>query len=267
MTIKSLLKTLLFFFLFYVIVSQTISLQAQSFNTPIWMEKGTFVQYEFKSAGVIFLNNTLSPFENDASATWRWECIELDDDLATLNVSISFTEEKKSLFISKEVDVNTTNRQVMLSNGTLIGTTNLWAKANPTDGEEIVVWDTPPDRILGVAEKGGWSYTPQGAQKIYILEGAGTINGRNALFDSLHDIDTGIMIDGIIHHEATLFALDIDSLGVNGRFLFTDTNIDLGPRELWPEIFGLLPILIIVIVFVSVFVIFYHRRRKRRRYR
>ena len=260
-------KSVLFLFLSFLAVLPIVFVQAQSFGTPIWMKEGTFVQYEFKSSVVFFLNRTIFPFENDASATWRWECIELDDDLVTLNVSISFTGEKKSLFISKEVNVNTTNRQVMLSNGTLIGTTNLWAKANPTDGEEIVVWDAPPDRILGVAEKGGWSYTPQGAQKIYNLEGAGAINGRNALFDSLHDIDTGIMIAGIIHHEATLFALGIDSPGVSGRFLFTDTNIDLGPRELWPEILGLLPILLVVIVFISVFVILYRRRRKRRQHR
>ena len=260
-------KSVLFLFLSFLAVLPIVFVQAQSFGTPIWMKEGTFVQYEFKSSVVFFLNRTSFPFESDASVTWRWECTEINEDMAKLNVTIDFIGENKRLFLSTEVNVNTTSRQVFLLNGTLIGTTNLWAKANPTDGEEIVVWDTPPDRILGVAEKRGWSYTPQGAQKIYNLEGAGTINGRNALFDSLHDIDTGIMIDGIIHHEATLFALDIDSLGVNGRFSFTDTNIDLGPRELWPEIFGLLPILIIVIVFVSVFVIFYHRRRKRRRYR
>lgn len=267
MTMKRLLKTSLFFFLFYGTILQAVSLQAQSFNTPIWMEKGTFVQHEFKSAGIVFQNRTLVPFEPDAAVTWRWECTEINDDLATLNASITVTGEKKSLFISKEVGVNTTNRQVFWSNGTLIGTTNLWAKANPTDGEEIVVWDTPPDRILGIVEKGGWAYTPQGAQKIYNLYGKGTINGQNALFDSLHDIDTGIMIDGILHHEATLLALGIDSLGVNGRFSFTATNIDLGPRELLPEILGLLPILIIVIVFISVFVILYRRRRKRRQHR
>jgi hypothetical protein len=264
---KRLFKILLFFFLFYVLASQNISLQAQSSNTPIWMEKGTFVQYEFKSAGVIFLNNTLLPFEPDASVTWRWECIELDDDVATLNVSIRFSGEESNLFISNEVYVNTTNRQLILSNGTLIGTTNLWAKANPTDGEEIVVWDIPPDRIFGVAKKTSWAYTPQGAQKIYNLEGSGIINDRNALFDSLHDVDTGIMVDGIINHEATLFALGIDSPGINGRFSFTGTNIDLGPRELGAEILGLIPIIIVAIIFISVFVIFYYRRKKRRQHR
>ncbi|HDQ06930.1 MAG TPA: hypothetical protein ENN36_09480 [Candidatus Bathyarchaeota archaeon] len=192
----------------------------------------------------------------------------MNDDLATLNVSISFTGEKKSLFISKEVDVNTTSRQVFLSNGTLIGTTRLWAKANPTDGEEIVVWDVPPDKIVGSVEiRGFWSSnTPQGAQKIYDIEGKGTINGKNALFDSAHEVDTGIMIEGILSNEATLLALGIDTLGVNGQFSFSDTNVDLGPKEMLPEILGLLPILLVVILFISVFVILYYRRRKRRRH-
>lgn len=253
-------------FLFFLVL-QIVSLQAQPFGAPIWMKEGTFVQYEFRSPAVIFLNKTIISFEGDASVTWRWECIEINDDLAKLNVSMKFTGETRTLHLSKEVDVNTTSRQVFLTNGTLIGTTNLWAIANPTDGEEIIVWDAPPDRIVGVVEIGGhWSNTPQGAQKIYDIDGKGTISGRSAIISSFHEVDTGIMIGGIINNEATLLALDIDSPLVSA-FLFTDTNIDLGPRELWPEILGLLPILIIVILFISVFMIFYYRRRKRRHYR
>lgn len=226
------------------------------------------MQYEFKSPVVHFLNKTIIPFENDASVTWRWECTEINDDVATLNVSLKYIGETRTVHLSKEVDVNTTSRQVFLSNGTLIGTTHLWVKSNPMDGEEIVVWDAPPDKIVGTVEiRGYWSSnTPQGAQKIYTIEGKGTINGQNALFNSGHEVDTGIMIDGIMNrHEATLLALEIDSLGVNGQFSFTDTNIDLGPRELWPEILGLLPIVIVVIVIISALAILYHRRKKRRR--
>jgi len=262
------LHKLFLLFLSILLVLPNLSLQAQTFGPPIWLNKDTFAQYEFKSSAIFFLNKTTIPFENDASATLRWECTEMNDDLATLNVSISFTGEKKSLFISKEVDVNTTSRQVFLSNGTLIGTTRLWAKANPTDGEEIVVWDVPPDKIVGSVEiRGFWSSnTPQGAQKIYDIEGKGTINGKNALFDSAHEVDTGIMIEGILSNEATLLALGIDTLGVNGQFSFSDTNVDLGPKEMLPEILGLLPILLVVILFISVFVILYYRRRKRRRH-
>lgn len=246
------------------LVLQIVSLQAQPFDSPIWMKEGVFVQYEFKSGGIVFQNRTLIPFEPDASVTWRWECTGLGNDLAKLKVSMNFTVENRTLLFVKEVDVNTTSRQVFLSNGALIGTTHLWAIANPTDGEEIIVWDAPPDRIVGFAEIGGWSNTPQGAQKTYDIEGKGTIDGRSTMISSFHDIDTGIMISGLIANEATLFALDIDSPLVNGAFSFTDTTIDLGPRELWPEILGLLPVLLVVILFVSIFVIFYYRRRKRR---
>lgn len=248
-----------------MLVLQIVSLQAQPFGSPIWMKEGAFVQYEFKSAGIVFQNQTLIPFKPYASVTWRWECTGLDNDLATLNVSIKVTRENRTLLLLKEVDVNTTSRQVFLSNGTLIGTTHLWATANPMNGEEILLWDVLPDRIVGVVEiKGGWYHTPQGAQKIYKIGGTGTINDDNTHIRTTHDVDTGIMISGLIANEATLFALDIDSPLVNGAFLFTDTNIDLGPRELWPEILGLLPILIVVILFISVFVIFYQRRRRRK---
>lgn len=260
-------KTPFFFFLSFVLVLQIVSIQAQSFGPPIWMKEGVFVQYEFKSIGIIFQNRTSIHFEPKASVTWRWECTGLDDDLATLNVSINYIGEKKTLFLSKEIKVNTINRKVFLSNGTLIGTTHLWAVANPVDGEEIVVWDVPPDKIVAVVEIGeAWSNTPQGGQKIYDLNGKGQINDHDAYFRTSHDFDTGIMIDGVIANEATLYALDISSLLPDDRFLFTDTNIDLGPRELLPEILGLLPIILVIILFISVLVILYYRRRKRRRH-
>ena len=264
---KHLTKPPLFFFLSSVLILQIASLQAQPIGSPIWMNEGVFGQYEFKSSGIVFQNRTLIPFEPDASATWRWECSGLDNDLATLNISLNFNAENRTLLFVKEVYVNTTSRQVFLSNGTLIGTTHLWAKANPVNGEEIVVWDAPPDKIVGVVENEGlWHNTPQGGQKIYKIGGTGTINGVNTYIRTIHDVDTGIMISGIIDDEATLLALDIQSLLVNGEFSFTNTNIDLGPKELMPEILAVLPIVIVVIVFISVFVIFYYRRKKRRRH-
>lgn len=249
--------------MFYCTISQIVLIHAQSFNIPVWMEKGKYVQYEFDSAGIIFLNNTLFCFENDVSMTWRWECVEINNEIVKLNVTIYAIGEKTNLFISKELNVNTTSRNVFLNNGTLIGTTILWSKANPKDGEEIFVWDASPDRIVGVAQNNEcYSSSPQGAQKIYNLEGKGSINGTNVFFDLFMDVDTGILVDGIIRRDATLLALGIDTIGVNGRFMFTDTNIDLGPRELLPELLQLFPIVIFIII-ISVVVIIYRRRRKK----
>lgn len=257
-------KILLFFVLATIIFVQSVpSLSAR----PTWLEVGTYAEYKFDSPGIIWRNSSLYPFDGDAQVTWRWNCIELKDQRATLSISLNVTGANKNLFLSTEVFANTVTREISLQNGTQLGITHLWAPANPADGEQITLWDVNGDKIVGTVDVRSWSQTPQGAQKTFIIKGNGTIEGHGAIIDNIYDYDTGVMTDGYLPYEPTLFALDIETLLVNGLFSFVDTNVDLGPKELWPEIALFLPIVAVVIVFIASFILVYRylSRKKRRR--
>jgi len=234
---------------------------------PVWMKKGSYAEYKFETRSVVFLNNTLLLFRDRASVIYRWECIEFNGTIAKLNVSITFSEKEKHVFLSTEVYVNTVNRDVFLTNGTLVGKTRLWGPVAPEKGETIVLWYNPPDRVIGnvIDIEGGWSWTPHGAQRIFIVEGNGTIRGQTISLTILYDFDTGIMIEGSLYYEATLLALSIIDPGRAGPMQLINTNIDLGPKEIWPEILNILLITMPIIAFLMIFALVHHCRRKRRK--
>jgi len=226
------------------------------------MEVGKYAEYEFESESIVFLNRTY--LANDASLTYRWTCLELNGTFAKLNISISFVGEKQ-IFLSTLLYVNLVNREVIMDNGTLMGRTRLWAFAYPEKGVKIF-WENPPynltEEVIDVGS--GWSQTPQGAQKIFILDASGAVQGRAIAFSGLYDLDTGIMIDGSFDDEPTLRALGIIDVGRVGVIQFKDTNINLGPKELWPEILNLLLFVSPMVVFMVILVLVYRRRTRKR---
>jgi hypothetical protein len=228
------------------------------------MKVGTYAEYKLQSTGIVFLNMTF--FDINATATFRWECVDLNETLAKLNVSITFNGETQDIHFSTELYVNIVTREVILQNGTLIGKTRLWAPAYPEENETVFLWDNPPDRVVGkVKGLRGTQGTPQGYQQVFIVEGNGTFMGRPTGFLMFYDLDTGIMTSGTLWYEVTLLPFGIAYPGTQGTISFTNTNIDLGPRELWPEIVTSLLIIAPITVFLVIFTFVYkHHKHKRK---
>lgn len=236
---------------------------------PTWLKKGAYAEYQYKgpTIGLTFLNSTEMTNFNVDSLIYRWECTEVNDTVAQLEVSLDSTGENMSLHLSTDVYVNTVSRSVFLSNGTSVGTTRLWLPANPSEGQEIILWHLSPDEIIGSAEtsfNGNPTFmnTPQGYHRVFLISGNGTINNQQIFFfPSTCDFDTGVVVNGIFSYEATVIALGIKE--ILGGAELTATNIDLGPRESSIDIRAALPYatLIAAIVIVAI-TIFMRRRRK-----
>lgn len=230
------------------------------------MKVGVFCEYKFQSTGIWFLNMTFISF--NSTATFRWECVELNETYAKLNVSIAFNgidQDARDIFFSTDLYVDIVTREVVLQNGTLIGKTRLWAPAYPYINEEVFLWDNPPDRVVGkVIYIGGDQGTPQGYQKTFIVEGNGTFMGEPIGFIVIYDLDTGVMTSGTSMYEVTLLPFNIMYPGTSGSNYLSDTNIDLGPRDLWPDILRFIYIVVPIATFLGIFT-FVYRRRKRRK--
>ena len=245
--------------------------QSTSMLAPSWMKEGTYVNYDLtpygmsysngvldtsKSVYVNFLNSTDGigiKHNNVTSVALRWECIHLNGDMATLNVTYTITSDLPSdnFYASAIVDVNTASRSVYLQNGTSIGTTNLWLPSGPAEGQEVVLWDMPPDTVtanvttkLPNGDNTWTSETPQGAQTAFQLANvAGTIDGKDFSFSGdftitgpsrvgdfmsigqgTYEYDTGLNLAGDLRVEPMHTAL-----GINLDGGFNTTNVDMGP--------------------------------------
>jgi hypothetical protein len=264
------------FFLMLFLSRRVISCHAQSsIIAPSWLHDGTYAEYSFHCNGVASYNSTIVSFDNKTYTTFRWDCIEMNNTTAKLAITVkgTSTNTDDSLLFTTYVHVNILNRAVYLENGTLIGTTHLWLPANPSSDEHIVLWDVPPDKVvLSIVDRPEYAETCQGIQKTFTVSGLITglkaIGGGNMSYLVMCDFDTGVMVDWGSQqgdNEGTLKALGIMLLLVDGRFLFTDTNIDLGPSYSSMDSISLLVVLLFPITFCLIFVAVYMRRRKKRR--
>jgi len=240
---------------------------AQSPDTPIWMGVGKYAEYAFESVGIWFLNGTIVDFEDETSAVFRWKCVDLNDTEAKFVIEITYTGEKQKIRLSSEVYINLASRGVMLPNGTYLGKTRLWLPAYPTQDEDIILWDHPLvyGKVIDVG--GGMTGTPQGSQRIFIVEASGAICGRSWDIGGFYDIDTGVAIDPSLDCEPTLLALGIVDPRRSGIIRFSDTNIDLGPRDLWPEILDFIIFATPAAILIAVSILLYRRRKRKGRRR
>ncbi|WNZ28343.1 MAG: hypothetical protein IAX21_06615 [Candidatus Bathyarchaeota archaeon] len=214
---------------------------------------------------IIFVNGTLKTFESDLLTTWRWECLRLTGNVATLHISLNVTGEIFFSIIEKNVKVNVATREVFLMNGTTMGTTFLWVPTDFMIGEQLVLWNASTEKFMPTVQSVVISSTPQGSQQVFIIQGSGTILERVVFLVGFYDLDTGVLIDGEIDSEVTLFILGIKHLGINGRVYFVDTNINLGPKEQKPEnvqpFDGIFITTIILITFAVFILLFYKIQR------
>jgi len=227
------------FLLLLIVLIPVLVIRSAEGSSPVWLKEGAYAKYELDSN----------------QATFRWACAKVEGNTAELNVTYTSSGGAQTTRHSALVHVDTETRDVTLLNGTSVGKTLLWLPANPTQGKTIALSDklTATVRIPG-----GWMLTPQGYQKMFMAENW-TVD-----FSAEYDLDTGVLISLFSwSEEATLRALNM-TLGP-GSTKFVETNIDLGPREWWPEIGRALPILLPVVAFALIFIFLLYRLMKRRR--
>lgn len=234
--------------------------------TPVWFKEGVYVEYGFESSGIVFSNRTLLSFNAPTDVSYRWECVSLEREVAKLNIMIIFGKGSSSIRLSTQLFVNIDNREVRLSNETLVGKTRLWLPAVPRMNEDVILGFCPPDAVVGkvIDVTGGYMETPQGAQKVFSVSGKGLLWGRNVTVTGCYDLDTGVMIQASLESESTLISMGIWDPGLHGIVGLRATNIDLGPRELWPEILRFILCATPVGGFLLIFILVYRKRMKKR---
>lgn len=256
----------------FFLILQLVTVNASSPFAPTWMKPSAYTEYKSEPIGLFFLNGSTSmtmDIEGDR-IIFRWECIELNDATAKLEVSLDFGEGDKGIHLSDVIYVDTISRDVFLSNGTLIGTTRLWFPASPTQDQELIFWDFPPEKIVTIADTGSpnkpqVTATIQGVQNFFFVEASGEIRGeQNFIPSSAYDFDTGVLILGFLDFEPMLLALGIKK--VIGSAELVATNIDLGPREIIYDIRAALPYVAIIVALTLIFVAVYWQRRKKKKY-
>jgi hypothetical protein len=212
------------------------------FLPPTWLKTGVYAEYTTQKGSIQTFNSTRR-FGTDTvrfvDGVFRWECVELNETIAKLKLTMSFTETERNgqssgnedKQLTGEVYVNILSRAVFLQNGTLIGTTHLWLPTNPAPNTEIVMWDVPPDKLtIKPTNLTTLGKTPQGLQNAFMLSAFtnGTISQRSS-YQGLWDLDTGVYITGFPRDTEPIYiALNIKRY-TPSSLSFSDTNIDLGP--------------------------------------
>lgn len=196
--------------------------------SPSWLKIGAHVRYE------------------GSSGKFEWTCADLVERIAEMKVTF-LRDNAQPLTTTVYIDVE--SRGVTLPNGTYLGKTALWLVVNPADGQIIDVDENVSGKVL----LGGWLPTLQGAQKGYILQTM-SVGG-------FYDLDTGILLHpSFLGGDSALSKIGFPS--PNGEI--TQTNIDLGPREWFPEIIMATPY-ILIIVAITLTALFVYRRRAQRK--
>jgi len=219
---RKILTWILLFFLVFPLLATPLSS-----GSPSWLKKGAYVKY------------------GSSSTAFRWECIDIDGNMAELNWSYSVND---TILRSAVVRIDIQNRTTYLSNGTYLGKTVLWLPADPVQDEMIEVSDNNSYK----AEVRGWVFTIQGAQKIFYFY---RISG-------FWDLDTGILLEA--DDDQAFAAAGFPSFQ---GFKIVETNIDLGPREWLPEIIYALPYLLPIIAFLVVFIFLLRRSQRKKKQR
>jgi hypothetical protein len=263
-----------------LIISLTVSsisiciVQSSSFFAPTWLKKGTYVEYTYASGAMYFTTTTSGHFTSRSfrDAVFRWECVDLNETVAELKISLNYTVvggesvEEKTENLTTELWIKLSNRAVYQQNGTLLGTTHLWLPANPTPNDDIVLWDVPPDKVtLKPASINLHVKTPQGVQVAYnVTSGLEISKGSPTVFKVLCDFNTGVMCSETLSHEPVWPALGIENW-FPANMAFADTNIDLGPPYTPPlEPYVIFLLIAVPVAFTIVFIVVYGRRRRKR---
>ncbi|MGB9914879.1 MAG: hypothetical protein ACPLIG_03905 [Candidatus Bathyarchaeales archaeon] len=236
-------------------------------QSPTWLREGTYVKYSTDRDGYAYLFSDSDLSSNVLSfwnATFGWRCISVNETIAKLEFTFDYIGKKlnnvslenATLKLAGEIYVHLPTRRVYNLNGSILGTTHMWLTSNPSEGQEVVVWDMPPEKVTLPAKVNNvWFQTIQGKQQGFIVEGTGIVRGKPKNFLLLCDLDTGLMVDGNFEWDPIMTVAGIKVLLLNGRIILSDTNIMLGSafeQSTGSFIFVLsLPILAFVVLLIT----------------
>ena len=271
---------------------------------PSWLKEGAYVTYVCKNENVAYAFNVTDPqyqglnYLNPglsfdmitySNASLTWQCINVNDTMAKLQVTFNYVGKTlghfeggnlttiplngESLQRTGEVYVDLYTRAVYNADGVLLGTTHLWLPANPSEGQEIVVWDAAANTITLPVSIESDHETIQGPQDVFILTDGGfkvndTEPNSYKIVSLSYDLDTGLAVDGVFSWDPIMAAVGISDSGLVGdghpNTAFSATNIDLGPERStinWMQIlqYSILPIAIVLLL-----VAFVVKRKKKR---
>jgi hypothetical protein len=259
------------FFLFLLLMNfQFVIVSASSNYGPIWLKPSAFAEYKTDTSTVMFLNGSSfnAKSKTGDQIVLRWTCKEQNATTATLQVELDFGESEGGLHLANTIFVDTTSRSIYLMNGTLLGTTRFWSLASPTQDERPVFWDNAPEKIVATIDSGNSSNpmyfnTVQGVQKCFFLNANGTIRGEPYIaIPCAYDFDTGVCLTLFSTNEPMLLALGVKDIISVAEL--TNTNIDLGPREVSFDIQAAIPFVAVIVAVLIVFLAVYWRLRKRK---
>ncbi len=276
-----LVKIFLIIFLLIMGLFNVLIMNSNCASVQLWLKKGVYVEYREDYAAIEFLNDTeILPFTlnftGDGETIFRWECLKVvNDSFVELRVSISLVEGSKGFNVSTCVFVDVESRDVYTVDGKYCGKTSLWLPTDLDEGD-TVVFGINESLVKGtVTDVDCYMKTPYGYQKVFDVEFEtkepvnvtyGNETYRYKLWNWLsYDLDTGILLGMAgLRAEGVLFALGIWMLP--SLSLIYETNVDLGPSLIWPQILNIMFfVLPPAVFFVVVFFAVYWRRRKRRR--
>ena len=224
--------------------------------SPPWLKVGTYVEYEV----TVLVNGA-------PKRVLRWECISLEGNVATLNISLparaSYPGFPSISPPSPILRILTDTREVIAENGSVMGKTYLWVPPFMKDNQEFLAEGTESDGIVCTvnSSKDSSVHTHcQGFQEVMYIQSVHS--WKNMCFD----IDRGILIMGDIP-SAVLGALGVGG-SIDSASTIHDTNIDLGPvywrttilTFLWQN----LPWEILIVLFATTLLLYRRRRRKHR---
>ena len=229
--------------------------------SPPWLEVGAYVEYEV----------IVDLFTKAGYATLRWECISLEGNVATINVSHTASGAQPYMTpISPRfavIRILTDTRELIHPNGTVIEKTYLWLPPFMKKDQKVVLEGKPPNETIGTVywEGGSCCKTCQGYQEVIWMK---RMKGNKSLFYSVdYDMNTGILVSGPLPLSI------VEALGVQEYIdsvnTIVDTNVDLGPQYLKAAILHALwdnlPIIIIIAVFITALLLLRRRRKQKRK--
>jgi hypothetical protein len=270
----------------------TPAVTARDSFAPSWLKEGVYITYICKDENVAYVFDVADPrFEglnylyapsfdmitySNASLTWR--CVSVNATMAKLQVTFNYVGKTldhntgaewiktplngESFQRTGDVYVDLYTRAVYNSNGVLLGTTHLWLPANPSEGQEITVWDAPP-KIITIPVTMNPSYeTIQGTQDAFMFsDGNFKLNDTQTSVATMillvYDLDTGLAVDGVFSWDPIMAAIGIGESGLIGdgqpNTALFETNIDFGPERTsinWMQIlqYSILPIAIVLLI-------------------
>lgn len=263
---------------------------------PLWLKEGVYVTYICRDENTARVFNVTDPqyhglnylyapsFDmitySNASLTWR--CISVNATMAKLQVTFDYIGKELLHFEGKELTKTPLNgealqrtgeayvdlytRAVYNVEGVLLGTTHLWLPANPSDGQEIVVWDAPPKTITLPVSMNPDYRTIQGQQDTFLFaDGDFELNETQTNVPTFvllfYDLDTGLAVGGYFNWDPIMATIGI---GESGLKEFADTNIDLGPERTTINLTQILQYSILPIAIVLLIAAFVVRRKKKR---